>query len=106
MDKLNEQIKQEVNEWERVKRLRRERERRERIEQEKEEKHWCFLAGALVAKYLKEDLNIPVHKGKGATAKNEVSFAPLENILSYLASHRELTEKIKEGKGERLSDSH
>lgn len=105
MDTLRNQIKQEVDSWEQVKRLRREKERRERIEQEKEEKHWCFIAGTLVARYLKEDLGISVYKGKDATAKNATSFAPLENILSYLASNKEFTARIKEGKGGTLSDS-
>ena len=73
------------------------RERRERIEKENEDKHWNFVAGELVAKYLKPDLNIPVFKGKDATAKNKEAFKPLENILAYLAANKELMERIKEG---------
>lgn len=95
---LSTQIKQDMEEWENLKRLQRERERKEREAKKKEEKHWCFVAGALVAKYLKEDLDIEVYKGKDATAKNAVSFAPLENILSYLAANKEFTSYIKEGK--------
>lgn len=102
---LSTQIDQELEEWERLKRLQREKERREREEKKKEEKHWCFVAGELVAKYLKKDLGIEVYKGKGATAKNAVSFAPLENILLYLAANKEFTAQIKEGKGVLCSDS-
>lgn len=105
MDASNKQIVQEMDTWENLKRLRRERERKERIEREKEYNHWCFIAGTLVAKYLKEDLNISVYKGKDATAKNAASFVPLENILSYLSSNKEFTARIKEGKGETRSDS-
>lgn len=81
----------ELNDLEKLKLLRRRRERNEREAQRKEDNHWCFVAGALVAKYLKDDLGIPVYKGKDATAKNTKAFAPLENILAYLASHKEFT---------------
>lgn len=94
MDAKNNQGFQEISELERIKHLRRVRERRERIEQKKADNHWCFLAGALVAKYLKADLDIAVYRGKGATEKNAASFAPLENILSYLAAHKEFTAQI------------
>lgn len=100
MDALNNQIREEMVEWERIKCQRRIRERNQRIEQQKEEKHWIFLAGSLVAKYLKDDLDIPVYKGKGSAEKNAASFAPLENILSYLASHKTFTDRIKDGKCE------
>lgn len=80
-----------------MKLLRRRHERNEREEQRKEDNHWCFVAGSLVAKYLKADLGITVYKGKDATAKNKVSFAPLENILSYLADHKEFTARIAAG---------
>ena len=76
---------------EKMKLLRRRRERTERETQRKEDNHWCFVAGTLVAKYLKTDLRIMVYKGKDATSKNKVSFAPLENILAYLAERRRLT---------------
>lgn len=90
MDPLNN----EMSELEKIKRLRRVRERNERIEQQKVDNHWIFVAGTLVAKYLKDDLDIPVHKGKDATAKNAVAFAPLENILAYLASHKDFTAQL------------
>ena len=41
---------------EKMKLLRRRRERTERETQRKEDNHWCFVAGTLVAKYLKTDL--------------------------------------------------
>lgn len=97
MDILGTQINQDMEEWAHLKQLQRERERREREAKKKEDKHWCFVAGALVAKYLKEDLAIEVYKGKDATAKNAASFAPLENILLYLAAHKEFTACIKKG---------
>lgn len=100
MDSLNEQVSREMNDWERLKRLRRIRERNERIDQQKEDNHWIFVAGSLVAQYLKGDLNIPVYKGKDATTKNAASFTPLENILSYLAAHKEFMARIKEGRSE------
>lgn len=87
----------ELNKLEKLKLLRRRRERNEREEQRKENNHWCFVSGALVAKYLKADLRITVYKGKDATAKNKVSFAPLENILSYLADHKDFTAQIASG---------
>lgn len=77
--------------------LRRKRERNERREKQKEADHWNFIAGSLVAKYLKADLNIPVYKGKDATAKNDAAFAPLENILSHMAAHKEFTDQIAKG---------
>ena len=97
MATLNDQLSQEMSEWERIKRAQRIRERNERKEQQAEENHWNFLAGALVAKYLKADLDIPVYKGKDAKVKNAAAFAPLENILSYLAAHKEFTAQIAEG---------
>lgn len=100
MDMLNNQDSAEMDNWEKLKRLRRIRERNERIEQQKADNHWNFLAGSLVAKYLKNDLDIQVYKGKDAAAMNAISFAPLENILSYLAAHKEFTDRIKEGKCE------
>ena len=66
---------------EKMKLLRRRRERTERETQRKEDNHWCFVAGTLVAKYL----------------KTKVSFAPLENILAYLADHKEFTAQIAAG---------
>ena len=58
MATLNDQFSQEMSEWERIKRAQRIRERNERKEQQAEGNHWNFLAGALVAKYLKADLGI------------------------------------------------
>lgn len=87
----------ELKKMGKMKLLRRRRERNEREEQRKEDNHWCFVAGSLVAKYLKADLGITVYKGKDATAKNKVSFTPLENILSYLADHKEFTARIAAG---------
>lgn len=100
MDALNKQIRDELAEWERINYNQRIRERKERKEQQDEEKHWNYVAGSLVAKYLKDDLDIPVYKGKGAAEKNAASFAPLENILAYLAAHKSLTDQIKNGKCE------
>ena len=51
---------------EKMKLLRRRRERTEREAQRKEDNHWCFVAGTLVAKYLKADLDITVYKGADA----------------------------------------
>lgn len=87
----------ELKKLEKMKLLRRRRERNEREEQRKEDNHWCFVAGALVAKYLKADLGITVYAGKDAAEKNRASFAPLENILCYLAEHKELTTRIASG---------
>lgn len=84
-----------MGEWDRIERLKRVRERKEKQEKIKEDNHWNFLAGELVAKYLKEDLNICAYKGKGATEKNAASFVPLENILHYLSVNKEFTERIK-----------
>lgn len=84
----------ELENLEKMKLLRRRRERAKRETQRKEDNHWCFWAGTLVAKYLKADLGIAVYKGKDASAKNKTSFAPLENILSYLADHKEFTAQI------------
>lgn len=82
------------------------RERQVRREQEKEDNHWNFLAGALVAKYLKDVLNIPVYKGADAAAKNAVSFTPLENILVYLAGHKEFTARTMVGESDVEPDSY
>lgn len=94
MTTRNKQISQEVAELERIHLLRRRRERNERRERQKEDNHWCFLAGTLVAKYLKADLAIPIYTGKGASAKNKAAFAPLENILFYLSTHKEFMAEI------------
>lgn len=88
---------QEDNELERIKHLRKVRERREREERRREDNHWNYLAGALVAKHLKADLDIPIYKGKDAAAKNAAAFAPLENILRYLATHKEFTAQLAKG---------
>ena len=105
MATLDNQFSQEMSDWEQIKRLRRIRERKERREQQQEANHWNFLAGSLVAKYLKADLDIPVFKGKGAKAKNDAAFEPLENILSYLATHKEFTAQIAKGGHDPLSSS-
>ena len=104
MDALNNQIRDELAEWERIKYNERIRERNERKKQQDEEKHWIFIAGSLVAKYLKDDLNIPVYKGKDSAEKNTASFKPLENILDYLATHKAFTDYIKNGKCEPPAD--
>ena len=77
--------------------LNRKQKRIDRIDEQKEDNHWAFLAGVLTANYLKDDLNIQVYKGKNAKAKNAESFAPLENILKYLAANKEFTAKIANG---------
>lgn len=89
-------MNRELDNLEKLELLHRKRKRNEREAQRKEDNHWNFLAGALVAKYLKADLGIPVYKGKDAAAKNAKAFAPLENILAYLASHKEFTAQIME----------
>lgn len=86
-----------INQVEKIEQAQRIRERRERQEKKKEDDHWIFVAGTLVAKYLKADLGITVYKGKDATAKNKVSFTPLENILSYLADHKDFIAQIASG---------
>ncbi len=85
-----------MDEWDRIEHLRRIRERKEKRQQREEDNHWNFLAGALVAKYLKDDLGISVYKGKDSRRKNAASFAPLENILYYLFVHKDFTASIKE----------
>ena len=77
--------------------LRRKQERKEHIAQQKENNHWIFLAGKIVAEYLKDGLNIPVYKGQDCTAKNAAAFEPLENICKYLAAHKEFTADIARG---------
>lgn len=94
---MSHQIFHEPSELEKIEHLQRIRERRERQDRKKEDNHWCFVAGSLVAKYLKADLDIPVFKGQDATAKNSTAFAPLENILRYLATHKEFTAQIAAG---------
>lgn len=97
MDTQNSQCSQEINDLDRILRLRRARERNEREARKREDNHWNFVAGALVAKYLKSELNIPVFTGKDAAKKNAASFVPLENILSYLATHKEFLAQIMAG---------
>ena len=87
----------EISKIDKINLLNRKRERNKRIDELKEDNHWAFLAGDLVAKHLKEDLNIQVYKGKDAKIKNADSFAPLENILKYLAANKEFTAKIASG---------
>lgn len=86
--------------WEQINYQERLGKRLERERQKKEDNHWKFLAGDLVARYLKSELKITVHKGKGATAKNAESFKPLENILAYLAEHREFMARIMAGESD------
>lgn len=85
-----------INQVEKIEHAQRIRERRERQEKKKEDNYWIFVAGALVAKYLKADLDIPVYSGKDAAEKNKASFEPLENILAYLADHKDFTSQIAE----------
>jgi len=93
---LNKEKHNTMSNLEQLLYLQRLRKRRERQEQVKENNHWIFLAGTLVAKYLKEDLEIPVYKGKDAKQRNAAAFVPLENILAYLAEHKEFTNQLKE----------
>jgi len=89
-----------LDDWERLKRQERIQKRQEREAEKKSSNHWNFLAGDLVARYLKPILNISVYTGKDATNKNRDSFKPLENILVYLATHREFTTRIMSGSNE------
>ena len=93
----NKPYSDEMTKIDKINLLSRKRKRNKRIDEQKEDNHWIFLAGALVAKYLKDDLNIQVYKGKDATAKNAKSFTPLENICKYLAANKEFTAKIANG---------
>lgn len=86
--------------WVQINRQERIGKRLERENQKKEDNHWKFLAGDLVARYLKSELKISVHKGKGAAAKNAESFKPLENILVYLAGHKEFMARIMAGESD------
>lgn len=86
--------------WAQINRQDRLGKRVERVNQQKEDNHWKFLAGDLVARYLKSELKITVHKGKGAAAKNAESFKPLENILVYLAGHKEFMARIMAGESD------
>lgn len=70
--------------------------RQEREEQRRAANHWNFLAGKLVAQYLKDSLDITVCKGKDAAKKNAAAFEPLENILANLAADKELLERLME----------
>lgn len=97
MSSLNERIDRKMSELDRMRQLRRIRERKESIAQQKEDNHWIFLAGKIVAKYLKDDLDITVHKGQDCTAKNAAAFEPLENICKYLSAHKEFTAQIARG---------
>jgi len=83
--------------WEQLERQERLRKRLEREKRKKEDNHWKFVAGDLVSRYLKDDLKISVHKGAEAAAKNTESFKPLENILAYLAEHKEFLARIMAG---------
>ena len=93
----NKPYPNEISNIDKINLLSRKRKRIERIDEQKEDNHWAFLAGVLTANYLKDDLNIQVYKGKDAKAKNADSFAPLENILKYLAANKEFTAKIANG---------
>lgn len=97
MNTINKANCSEMTKIDKLNQLRRKRERNDRKEQQHEDNHWAFLAGALVAKYLKDDLNIQVYKGKDAKIKNADSFAPLENICKYLADNKEFTARIANG---------
>lgn len=97
MNTINKPSCSEITKIDKMKQLRRKRERNERKDRQKEDNHWAFLAGALVAKHLKDDLNIQVYKGKDARVKNTDSFAPLENICKYLAANKEFTARIASG---------
>lgn len=92
--------------WEQINRQERLRTRLERERQKKDDNHWKFLAGDLVARYLKDELKITVHKGKGAAAKNAEALKPLENILVYLAGHKEFTARIMAGESDVELSSH
>ena len=97
MSTINEPDYSGISKIDKINLLSRKRKRIERIDEQKEDNHWAFLAGALVAKYLKKDLNIQVYKGKDAKIKNAASFAPLENICKYLEANKEFTARIANG---------
>lgn len=87
----------ETTRLDRIAHLQREAKRKCREEQRKADNHWAFIAGRLVAQYLRADLDIPVFKGQCAAQKNREAFAPLENILAYLAAHKDFTAQIAAG---------
>lgn len=84
----------EMEHYQRLKVLEKKQNRQARKEHQQEENHWKFLAGDLVAHYLKDMLKISVHKGAGAREKNRIAFQPLEHILAYLAANRDFTTRI------------
>lgn len=97
MSTLNEQIARERRELEGYRHQIQVDKRKQEKVQTKEENHWNFLAGELVSQYLKDILDIPVYKGKGASEKNAAAFAPLKNILAFLADNEEFTRCLMAG---------
>lgn len=97
MDDVNARISREKMEMDRLIRDARTKKRQEREKLRKNANYWNFLAGKLVAKYLKDSLDITVCKGKDAAEKNAVAFKPLENILANLAADHELLERLMAG---------
>lgn len=96
MQNINKRISQEIDEMDRLIRDARIQKRQEREKLRKEANHWNFLAGKLVAKYLKDSLDITVCKGKDAAKRNAAAFESLENILVNLAADHELLERLME----------
>lgn len=94
MEPKTGQYTTEMEHYQQLKVLEKKRKRQARKAQQKEDNHWKFLAGNLVAKYLKDDLKITVYKGAGAREKNRIAFQPLEHILAYLAANRDFTTRI------------
>lgn len=96
MNDVNARISREKMEMDRLIRDARSQKRQEREKLRKDANHWNFLAGKLVAKYLKDSLDITVCKGKDAAKKNAAAFEPLENILANLAADKDLLERLME----------
>lgn len=56
MSTINEPDYSGISKIDKINLLSRKRKRIERIDEQKEDNHWAFLAGTLVAKYLKKGL--------------------------------------------------
>lgn len=97
---MSTQSLKEMSKIEKAEHAKRKRLRNEQISRKNEENHWAFVAGKMVYDYLNVHLNIRVYSGKDAADKNKDSFAPLENILRFLADHEEIMMRIARSDGE------
>ena len=87
---------QALNEWELLQRKKRIQKRNESDDAKKENNHRIFLIGKLAVETIPVLNEIEVFKGKGASVKNNASFAPLKKFLIKMTTDEEMLAQLEQ----------